>query len=127
MKSRDPRTVPTLWEKVAHNLQEFYSEAVEWTGEKARIGVRRMDILGIQRQIRRHMAELGGRVYDLAQRGASIDPDARVQSLLEEIRRLEKELEAREREIDGLKGRRSASEAELSQSPGSDASRPDER
>lgn len=111
MKTTDSRDVPSLWEKVAHNLQELYSEAVGWTGEKARIGVKRMDILGIQRQIRHHMAELGGRVYDLVQRGASIDTDRRVQGLIDDIRRLEVELEAREREIDGLKGRRGAPEA----------------
>lgn len=106
MKPKDPHSVPSLWEKVAHNLQEFYSEAVGWTGEKARIGVKRMDILGIQRQIRRHMTELGGRVYDQVKQDASLDADQRVQGLIDAIRRLEEELEAREREIDGLRGRR---------------------
>jgi hypothetical protein len=105
---KDPDSVPSLWEKVAHNLQEMYTEAVGWTGEKARIGVKRMDILNLQRQIRRLMAELGGRVYDLSRRGASVVEDAAVQRLIEEIRRLERELGSREEEIDALKGRRSS-------------------
>ena len=117
MKPTRPHGVPSLWEKVAQNLQELYSEAVGWTGDKARIGVKRMDILGIQRQIRRHMAELGGRVYDLVQRGAALEGDGRVQGLIDDIRRLEEELDAREREIDGLRGRRSDDAASSSSSP----------
>jgi hypothetical protein len=84
----------------------MYSEAVGWTGEKARIGVKRMDILNLQRQIRRLMAELGGRVYDLSRRGNSVDEDAAVQRLIEDIRRLERELGSREEEIEALKGHR---------------------
>jgi hypothetical protein len=107
MNTGDPQRAPSLWERVAHNLQEMYTEAMGWTGEKARIGVKRMDILTTQRQIRRHMAELGGRVYDRVQHGESVESDASVQSLIGTIRRLEEELEALEREIEDLRGRRS--------------------
>ncbi len=100
----------SLWEQVAHSLQEFYSEAVGWTGEKARLGVKKMDILGLQRQIRRCMAELGGRVYDVHKRQQSVEGDARVRSLVAEIRRLEMELKAREEEIASLRRRRGAAE-----------------
>ena len=95
----------SLWERVAHNLQEFYNEAVGWTGEKARLGVKKMDVLGLQRQIRRCMSELGGRVYDVLQRHEVVERDARVQSLVADIGRLEAELLAREQEIESLRRR----------------------
>jgi len=100
---------PSLWEKVAHNLQEWYDEAVSWSGEKARIGVKKMDILGVQHSIKRGMTHLGGRVYDLMRRNAPVESDAQVQEIVANLGRLEEELASRERELGELRaGRRSA-------------------
>jgi len=96
----------TLWDRVGEGLQEWYTEARGWTGEKARIGVKRMDMLGIQHNIKRSMTHLGGRAYDLLQRGASIEEDEQVQRIVRDLRGFEDELAAREREIDDLRGRR---------------------
>jgi hypothetical protein len=100
----------TLWDKVAHNLQDWYSEAVGWTGEKARIGVKKMDIVGIQHNIKRAMTHLGGRVYDLMQRGVNVENDEQVKLMIGNLRKLEEELSAREREIDDLRSSRRGSE-----------------
>ncbi|UCE03986.1 MAG: hypothetical protein JSW67_07365 [Candidatus Latescibacterota bacterium] len=100
----------TLWEKVAHNLQDWYSEAVGWTGEKARIGVKKMDIVGIQHNIKRAMTHLGGRVYDLMQRGVNVENDEQVKLMVGNLRKLEEELAAREREIDELRSSRRGAE-----------------
>jgi len=100
------RTHGTLWDKVASNLQEWYSDAVEWTGEKARIGVKKVDMVGIQHNIKRTMTHLGGRVYDLMQRGEDIGMDIEVKRLFTTLQGLEKEMTEREAEIDELKVRR---------------------
>ncbi|MFQ5600006.1 MAG: hypothetical protein ACE5G2_05580 [Candidatus Krumholzibacteriia bacterium] len=117
----------TLWEKVAGNLQEWYTEAVGWTGEKARIGVKMVDIVGIQHNIKKSMTHLGGRVYDLIQRGVAIESDEQVQVIVGNLRRLEEELAGREGEIDTLRGsRRAAEEAAGEGAPGVEAAAPRE-
>ena len=103
----------TLWDRVGESLQEWYSEAVGWTGEKARIGVKKVDILGVQHNIKRSMTHLGGRVYDLMQRDLPVESDEQVQRIVSDLRGFEDELAAREREIDALRNsRRSAEERE---------------
>lgn len=100
----------TLWERVGESLQEWYTEAMGWTGEKARIGVKKVDILGIQHNIKRSMTHLGGRVYDLMQRGVAVENDEQVQKIVGELRGFEEELAAREREIDALRASRKGDE-----------------
>ena len=95
----------SLWDKVAGNLQEWYADAREWTGEKARIGVRKVDMVGIQHNIKRTMTHLGGRVYDLLQRGEDVTMDVEVKRLVATLRGFENELAEREKEIDDLKVR----------------------
>jgi hypothetical protein len=110
----------TLWDRVGESLQEWYTEAMGWTGEKARIGVKKMDILGIQHNIKRSMTHLGGRVYDLMQRGVAVETDEQVQRIVGELRGFEDELAAREREIDALRsGRRPGEEPSNATTPGS--------
>lgn len=95
----------SLWDKVATNLQEWYADARVWTGEKARIGVKKVDIVGIQHNVKRTMTHLGGRVYDLLQRGEDVTMDVEVKRLVATLRGLENELAEREKEIDDLKVR----------------------
>jgi hypothetical protein len=99
-------TKGSLWERVAANLQEWYADARDWTGEKARIGVKKVDMVGIQHNIKRTMTHLGGRVYDLLQRGEDVTMDVEVKRLVATLRGFENELAAREKEIDDLKERR---------------------
>ena len=106
-----PAEEPSLWDRVGRNLQEWYDEAVNWTGEKARIGVKKMDILGVQHSIKRGMTHLGGRVYDLMQSGRDVHSDRRVQEMIAELRRLEQELAARERELGELRSGRRPTES----------------
>jgi len=107
MKQPEDRT---LWERVGESLQEWYTDAVGWTGEKARIGVKKVDILGVQHNIKRNMTHLGGRTYDLIQRGVAVESDERVQQIVRDLRGFEEELAAREREIDTLRTSRRAGE-----------------
>ena len=99
-------TSGSLWDKVAANLQEWYADARDWTGEKARIGVKKVDMVGIQHNIKRTMTHLGGRVYDLLQHGEDVTMDVEVKRLVATLRGFENELAEREKEIDDLKVRR---------------------
>jgi hypothetical protein len=96
----------SLWERVASSLQEWYADAKDWTGEKAKIGVKKVDMVGIQHNIKRTMTHLGGRVYDLLQRGEDVAMDVEVKRLVATLRGFEKELADREREIEDLKTKR---------------------
>ena len=78
----------------------------DWTGEKARIGVKKVDMVGIQHNIKRTMTHLGGRVYDLLQRGEDVAMDVEVKRLVATLRGFEKELAEREKEIEDLKTKR---------------------
>ena len=114
----------SLWERVASSLQEWYADAREWTGEKARIGVKKVDMVGIQHNIKRTMTHLGGRVYDLLQRGEDVAMDVEVKRLVATLRGFEKELGDREKEIEELKVRRSDEAAATVGSASSPAPKP---
>jgi hypothetical protein len=108
----------SLWERVASNLQEWYADAKDWTGEKARIGVKKVDMVGIQHNIKRTMTHLGGRVYDLLQRGEDVAMDVEVKRLVATLRGFEKELADREHEIEDLKTRRQDDTTSADTAPG---------
>lgn len=93
----------SLWDRVRKNLMEWYEVASDKTEEVARVGRRKIEMTGINRSIEKRMVELGGRVYDLIRveghRGNMTADDEKVQKLVREISRLEKELELKEEEI----------------------------
>ena len=96
----------TLWEKVKKNLVELYGAAYDKTDELARIGKKKVEMAGINRTIEKHLAELGGRVYDLVtveKRGGVIARDERVKVIVEEITKLEEDLLVKEREIESIR------------------------
>jgi translation initiation factor 2 alpha subunit (eIF-2alpha) len=102
----------TLWEKVKKNLVEWYGTAYDKTDELARIGKKKIEVAGINRAIEKHLAELGGQVYDLItvqnHRGNKTADDEGVQKLVGEIRELESQLKAKEDEIEKIKGEKAA-------------------
>jgi len=119
-------TKGSLWDKVASSLQEWYADARDWTGEKARIGVKKVDMVGIQHNIKRTMTHLGGRVYDLLQRGEDVTMDVEVKRLVATLRGFEDELAEREKEIEGLKEKRPADSAVTVSSAVTTDTQPDE-
>ena len=119
-------TKGSLWDKVATSLQEWYADARDWTGEKARIGVKKVDMVGIQHNIKRTMTHLGGRVYDLIQRGEDVTMDVEVKRLVATLRGFENELAEREKEIEDLKERRPESAVTVS-STATTESQPEEK
>lgn len=97
----------TLWNRVKNNLVEWYGSAYDKTDELARIGKKKIEMTGLNRAIEKHLSELGGRLYDLVaeqgHRGNRTADDEQVQRLVEEIRELERQLGAKEKEIESIR------------------------
>ncbi|OQX86363.1 MAG: hypothetical protein B6D63_00025 [Candidatus Latescibacteria bacterium 4484_7] len=96
----------TLWEKVKKNLRDWYGTAYEKTDEIARIGKKKIEIVGINRAIEKRLSELGGRVYDLISsqnKPEEVAEDDKVKELVDKIRELEEQLKLKEREIETIK------------------------
>lgn len=106
----------TLWDRVRKNLIEWYEVASDKTEEVARVGRRKIEMTGINRSIEKRMVELGGRVYDLisveGHRGNRTADDEKVRKLVDEIGRLEKELEIKEEEIRDIREKEQEEEGE---------------
>jgi gas vesicle protein len=96
----------TLWDKVKKNLVDWYGTAYEKTDELARVGKKKIEITGVNRAIERNLSELGGRIYDLiVEQGKSgvIAKDTKVAELIEEVKKLDAELEEKEAEIEAIR------------------------
>ncbi|UCF05638.1 MAG: hypothetical protein JSV33_00965 [bacterium] len=96
----------TLWDKVKKNLGEWYVAAYDKTDELARIGKKKVEIVGVNRAIEKHLSELGGKVYDLIEEKKAKKPiakDEHVLRLIEEIKDLERQLKVKEEEIEEIK------------------------
>ena len=91
----------SMGKKVKQSLYEFVSAAAEKTDELAKVGVRKLDIVSLKRNIGREMAALGGRVYHLIKEEGETDirADANVRSLIGKIETLETVLRDKEKEI----------------------------
>lgn len=90
-----------LWERVKKTATEIYATASERTVEGVNVGVKRLDLAALRRDLSREFAGLGGRTYQLLQKneGDSIPSDPVVLRHLVRLRELEEKLEEREREI----------------------------
>jgi len=95
-----------LWDRVKKNLVDWYGTAYEKTDELARIGKKKIEVAGVNRAVEKHLAELGGRVYDLIEvqgKSGVIAKDPETQKLVEEIRGLEAQLKIKEDEIEAIR------------------------
>lgn len=105
----------SLWDKVKKNIVEMYEVAYDKTDELARIGKKKVEMMGLNRAIEKHLSELGGRVYDLIevqQRKSGIVRDEKVKELVIEIKDLENQLKLKEEEIESIKASRKHEEPE---------------
>jgi hypothetical protein len=96
----------TLWDRVKKNLVDWYGTAYEKTDELARIGKKKVEVVGVNRSIEKHLSELGGKVYDLIEvqgKGGVIAKDPDVSRLVNEIRDLEEQLKVKEQEIEAIR------------------------
>ncbi|MFQ5606164.1 MAG: hypothetical protein ACE5HS_23075, partial [bacterium] len=54
-----------LWDDIAKTIREGVDTVVEKTEELTKIGMIKMDIINIKRNVDKNFSELGGKVYHL--------------------------------------------------------------
>ena len=100
-----------LWDRVKKNLVDWYGTAYDKTDELARIGKKKIEVAGVNRAIEKHLAELGGRVYDLVtekgHKGNKTVDDEIIKRLVDEVRDFEDQLKLKEEEIESIKKEKS--------------------
>lgn len=95
----------SLWENIKKGVADFYTVAAEKTDELAKVGARKLDIVGVRRNIGHEMADLGGRVYHMIveEKKEDLANDPEILQHIESIRRLEVFLKEKEKEIEDIK------------------------
>lgn len=93
-----------FWDKVNDELKKAVEEGWEAVKEGAKIGKLKYRKHTLHKSAEKRFAEIGGIVYDMA-KSPSDNPIARpdVLKLIEEIKRLESETEAVDREIEATR------------------------
>lgn len=115
----------TLWDDVKHNMAEWYGTAAEKTNELARVGVRRYDIFGLSRDIERQFVEMGSLVYNALNEGRTdLHEDEVLQGLIARVKELEKELKAKESEIQDIRTAAQSAAAATGESEAEDGEAP---
>jgi hypothetical protein len=95
------------WNDVKSTFFELYTLAAERTEEMARVGVKRYDRFTIARDLQHHYEDLGREVYRLVRAGEGelVATDPTVQRLVERLKALEAEREAKDDEIRDIRRR----------------------
>jgi len=99
----------SLWDDVKNAILDGYVYAADKAEELTQIGRAKVEILRINRTIARTMSEIGGRVYDLHERGAKADipDDETIAQAVKTIGALRLDVEKLEREIERIRAERS--------------------
>ena len=95
----------TLLDNIKKGLIEGFQAASDFTSEYTKIGRIKIDILGVKKEIEEKMLELGGRVYDryLKSKSLNFEMHQDIQSLINDIEALEKELKKCEQDLQRIK------------------------
>jgi len=104
----------TLWDDIAKTIREGVDSVVEKTEELTKIGKAKVEIINIKRNIEKHFAELGGKVYQLIveEKQTKIASNTDVKNIINLVKELEKELKAKEAELQDAPAQQ-ASETEV--------------
>ncbi|MDI6785182.1 MAG: hypothetical protein QMD92_00580 [bacterium] len=102
----------TLWEKVkkyteegVEILKEGALVVAEKTGELAKVGKTKIEIMNLNKKINSSFNEIGGKLYHLKieNKQEEINGDARINELVEEIKKLEEEIKSKEEQLSKVK------------------------
>jgi len=91
----------SLWDDIAKTIREGVDTVVGKTEEYTKIGKIKIDIINIKRNVEKNFSELGGRVYHLLveQNKTQISADKEVKKIIDSVKLLEKELQAKKDEL----------------------------
>jgi hypothetical protein len=98
----------SLWEDVKHAILDGYVYAADKAEELTQIGRAKVEVLRLNRTIARTMSEIGGRVFDLFERGAQMDipDDESIAQAVKKIAALRTEVEKCEQDIERIRTER---------------------
>ena len=101
-----------LWEKIRKSIIEGVSVATEKTEELTKLGKVKLEILNIKRKISKAFAELGGITYDSIKTGNTdeVIKSSNVKELVNTLKGLETELDAKEQAFEEMKKKPEAEE-----------------
>lgn len=94
-----------FWEDLKKTVQQGLSVAAEKTEEYTKIGKVKMDILGIKKDLDKTYREMGEKVSELidSKKSEEIGSNTQVKKLKTQINKLQKNLKAKEVEIEEIK------------------------
>ena len=94
-----------LWDKIKKSVSEGVSLAAEKTEEYSKLGKAKIEILNTKRKISKAFTELGGITYESIKAGNTdeIMKSSAVEELIDEVKKLEAELEIREQKMEEMK------------------------
>ncbi len=98
----------SLWDDVKNAILDGYVYAADKAEELTQIGRAKVEVLRLNRTIARTMSEIGGRVFDLFERGAQADipNDDSIAQAVGRITALRTEVQKWEREIERIRTER---------------------
>jgi hypothetical protein len=103
----------TLWDDVKNAIVDGYVYASDKAEELTQISKAKIEILRLNRQIARTMSEIGGRAFDLFEKGEqdALPGDEDVRAAVEAIQKMRLDIQTWEKEIEQAKAERAESEA----------------
>ena len=94
----------SLWEDLRDGIRDGIALVADKTDEYTKIGKFKIDMLGIKRNIEKLFSELGGRSYEILQAGETkVEKDEQVVKLVQDIKELEDQLDAKKNQIKDVK------------------------
>lgn len=98
----------SLWDDVKNAIVDGYVYASDKAEELTQISRAKVEILRVNRQIARTMSEIGGRAFDLIEKGRqeSLPDDQEIHAAVEAIQKMRLDIKKWEQEIEKAKAER---------------------
>ncbi|MFH1501447.1 MAG: hypothetical protein ABIG03_00225 [Candidatus Eisenbacteria bacterium] len=98
----------SLWDDVKNAIVDGYVYASDKAEELTQISRAKVEILRVNRQIARTMSEIGGRTFDLFEKGTqdTLPGDTEIQGAVEAIQKMRLDIKKWEKEIEEAKAER---------------------
>ena len=97
--------MPTMWEKIKKTAKHELSDAAAKTGEYAKIGKAKLDIMNLNNSMNHTFQELGTEVFTQITEGikGEIPQNPKVKGLVQKINQLKQSIKEKELEIEAVK------------------------
>ncbi len=94
----------SIWDKFKKGLVDSLNDAIDKTEELTSVGKIKLEILQVEHRLDEKYIELGRYVFNrLKENSEQLPQDATIKKLRQEIRKLQTDLDAKERELGRIK------------------------